>query len=338
MTYGAAVFQSRESFYHADSCQPLKAAAERGELQLEALSHEPYPGRVLPAGDLGEVRSVGVWDAPVSQSWGLDWHRNEGVELTYVSHGNVAFAADEQKYLLKHGHLTVTRPWQLHRVGDPKLDACKLTWLILDVGVRQPHQTWRWPPWFVLSAENLARLTQLLQHNEQPVWPTDAAVRQGFEALERAVRAQGAATQETRLKLAVNALFLALLELLETKQLALDESLTSSRRSVELFLKTLPGCLEHPWTLEAMANACGLARSQFSGHCKDLTNLTPVDYLTQCRVDAATVLLSGQPHLRITDVALSCGFGSSQYFATVFRKYTGRTPTAFRLQDAVTAP
>ena len=338
MNVSATVFHSQRGLYYADSCKPLKAAAERGEIQLEALSHEPYPGRPLPEGKLGEVRSVGVWDAPGSQSWGLDWHRNEGIELTYVSHGKVAFAVDEQKYLLKQGYLTVTRPWQLHRVGDPNLNACKLTWLILDVGVRQPHQTWRWPSWFVFSAENLTRLTQLLQHNEQPVWQTDTTVRQGFEAIGKAVTAQGAATQETRLKLAVNTLFLSLLELLESNKIALDESLTSSRRSVELFLKTLPECLEYPWTLAAMANACGLERSQFSSHCKDLTNMTPVDYLTQCRVDAATTLLSGQPDLRITDIAMSCGFGSSQYFATVFRKYVGCTPKAFRLHDVMTTP
>jgi AraC-like DNA-binding protein len=34
--------------------------------------------------------------------------------------------------------------------------------------------------------------------------------------------------------------------------------------------------------------------------------------------------------MSVTDIALSVGFNSSQYFSTVFRRYTGRTPGAFR--------
>jgi AraC-like DNA-binding protein len=32
----------------------------------------------------------------------------------------------------------------------------------------------------------------------------------------------------------------------------------------------------------------------------------------------------------VTDVALSCGFGGTSYFASTFRKLTGRTPTDYR--------
>ena len=32
----------------------------------------------------------------------------------------------------------------------------------------------------------------------------------------------------------------------------------------------------------------------------------------------------------MTDIALECGFASSQHFSTVFRHFTGQSPRAYR--------
>jgi len=48
------------------------------------------------------------------------------------------------------------------------------------------------------------------------------------------------------------------------------------------------------------------------------------------RVDAARRLLDTRPDLTVTEVALACGFHSSQYLATVFRRLTGKTPREIR--------
>ena len=63
-----AIFQDGERTYFADTCEPLKAAAANGELQLHAWGHALYPGVLLPHSCLPAVRSVGVWDAPAGQS------------------------------------------------------------------------------------------------------------------------------------------------------------------------------------------------------------------------------------------------------------------------------
>jgi len=111
-----AVFRSPHRIYHADTCEPLKRGVERGEVRLVARARGAYPGLPLPAKALTEVRTVGYWDAEHNQSWGLDWHRNEGIELTYVSRGKVHFAVDDQPFLLTRGDLTITRPLSLATV------------------------------------------------------------------------------------------------------------------------------------------------------------------------------------------------------------------------------
>jgi len=64
-----------------------------------------------------------------------------------------------------------------------------------------------------------------------------------------------------------------------------------------------------------------------------------VEYLTGLRLRKARQLL-GEGKLSVLEVALECGFSSSQYFDRVFRKATGMTPLAFRtlLESARTDP
>lgn len=324
------VFRLGSKLYHADTCEPLKRGVEQGKVTLVARARGAYPGEPLRPGDVPEVRTVGYWDAPNDQSWGLDWHRNEGIELTFIAQGKVGFSVDGQEFVLKRGDLTITRPWQMHRVGSPHVGACKLYWLILDVGVRRPNLPWTWPRWLVWSDTDEQSLTQNLSHNEQPVWSADDEIAYYFEHLGTAVADYGDAHGDSRLKLYVNGLLIALAEMLRRKQPLLDPSLSSSQRAVELFMATLGEHLDVDWDLDAMADACGLGRSRFSEYCRQLTNMSPIEYLAKCRIDHAVELFTRRPTLSITDVALRCGFSSSQYFATVFRSHLGRTPRAFR--------
>lgn len=324
------MFRSRTALFRADTCLPLTAAAERREMKLAALGHAPYPGVRLNHRSLRQLRSVGYWDADHKQSWGLDWHRNEGIEFTYLKRGHLDFGVDDENYALLPGHLTITRPWQQHRVGAPHVEASHLTWLILDVGVRRPNQTWRWPSWLVLTPRECARLTRLLSQNEQPVWKADGLVAHCFEQIARIVDQSQQQFDRTRMVLYVNELLMAILDLFNSRDVPLEESLTGTERNVELFLRELRQYCTDPWTLDTMAEQVGLKRSQFTNYCRQLTNRTPMEYLAHARVDAAKQLLMDKPDLSVTQVAMACGFSTSQYFATTFRKITGLTPREYR--------
>jgi AraC family L-rhamnose operon regulatory protein RhaS len=322
------VFQDAGVKYCADTCEPLKAAAASGKLALAGWSRGSYPGRRLPPNDLRELRSVGVWDARWAQGWGLDLHCNEGIELTYVSRGSVAFEVDRRTWALRQGQFTVTRPWQFHRVGDPHITPCRLIWIILDVQVRRPNQPWLWPPWLLFSARDRERLTRLLSHNEEPVWEADEPTARAFENLADLLEAP--ALDGARMKLRINELFLEVRECLERRQIVLRKEFSSSRRVVELFLDRLAQHLDQPWTLATMAAKCGLSRSSFASYCLELTNASPIAYLARVRMEAALAMLRAPEAPSITRIALACGFNSSQYFATRFKRRFGCRPSEWR--------
>jgi transcriptional regulator GlxA family with amidase domain len=137
----------------------------------------------------------------------------------------------------------------------------------------------------------------------------------------------------SRFQLHLNELFVVLLELLLSRQPALDPRLSSSRRTVDLFLRSLSEQIERPWTLDEMANECGLGRTRFADYCLQLTNVTPMEYLANCRIGAACRMLVQLPHRSITEIAFACGFGSSQYFSTQFNEKIGVTPREYRQRE-----
>lgn len=319
----------RDQIVFADTAEGLGSAAQRGDLEFLAWAHGLYPGRKFALNELPEVRWVGVWNAVRRQRWGWDWHHNEGLKFMFVERGQVTFATDEVQLLLKAGDLVITRPWQRHRLGNPEIGASQVGWLVLDLGVRSPAQDWCWPDWVLCSALDLEGLGRHLNTAHSPVWRGGSEVLRCFQRLRQTVDLEDASQVVARIKLMVNELLVASVELLEGQVQA--QVPTASSELVRRFLfALLPNRLEEDWTLEDLAAACGLGRSQFTQYCVELTNMTPMDYLNRSRIHFAVRLLKTQPGLSITEVGFRCGFHSSQYFARSFRAYIGCSPSEYR--------
>jgi AraC-like DNA-binding protein len=332
------IYQESGVTYVADNCLPVVRAVEAGQLGHAALSRRQYPGRRLSRNALPGVSTVGFWDAERPQSWGLDWHRNEGIEWTFLESGQLDFAVEKQSFPLQAGDLTLTRPWQRHRVGNPNVTPSRLHFLILDVGVRRPHQSWRWPAWIVLAPDDLRQLTDILRQNEQPVWLATAELAETFRRIGEAVATDRDGGNASILAIQINQLLLSMLEMFRGQEVRLDETLSSVRRTVELFWTDLRQNLSHlamEWTARGMARRCGMGVTSFTRHTRQLTNRTPMQYLNDSRLAAAADWLCKDVQRTVTDVALNCGFGSSQYFATLFRRQFHLSPREWRRSQAL---
>lgn len=327
------LYQEAGATYRADACGPVEVAVRAGTLRSVSLVHGHYPGRRLPRHVLPGVKTIGFWDTEESQDWGLPWHRNEGLEVTLLERGSLAFSVEQSAWALRADDLTLTRPWQQHRVGDPHVDAGRLHWLILDVGVRRPHQTWRWPNWLVLTRPDLRELTDFLRYNEQPVWRATTELRHCFQRMAGALERDRECDSASMLAALVNEMFVLLLDMFRHRTVKLDQSLASSQRTVELFwadLREHPEHLAAEWSVRLMASRCGLGVTQFIHLTRRLTNMTPVQYLNVARLENAARILKAQPETKVADVAAACGFTSSRYFATVFGRHFRCRPSAYR--------
>jgi LacI family transcriptional regulator len=78
-----------------------------------------------------------------------------------------------------------------------------------------------------------------------------------------------------------------------------------------------------------VADYVGISRSSLESYFRQELGCSVHDEILRFRLDAATAIL-GRGDCNLADVALSCGFTSSQYMHSVFKRELGCTPRAYQ--------
>ena len=81
--------------------------------------------------------------------------------------------------------------------------------------------------------------------------------------------------------------------------------------------------------LREAALVAGLSLPRFKARFKNEVGIPPAEYLQRYRIERAEHGLANSTR-SVTEIAFELGFCSSQYFATVFRRYTRLSPTQYR--------
>lgn len=302
-------------------------------MRLVAHSRGQYPGTRLPKGSLSGLRSIGCWDAIGPQSWGLPVHRNEGIEICYLLSGETPFATDTETHLLRAGDITITRPWQRHCLGDPRIRPCKLFWMILDVEIRRGRSTWQFPDWIAPDFKSRHQLLRVFRKN-----PRSHLIDPGKELLPFLERiSQRLGPQEpltvAHLSNAINTILLAVAEHLQSDPCDRQSDPDGFDQTIRQFYQGLEKSTNkaaEPWSVETIAHVCRVGKSYLTRSCREIFNAAPAELLNRIRLNHARDLLEKNPDIQITEIAHAVGFSSSQYFASCFRKQFGRTPTTHR--------
>ena len=83
-----------------------------------------------------------------------------------------------------------------------------------------------------------------------------------------------------------------------------------------------------PWTVESLAEAAGMSRSAFAARFKELLGQTPLEYLTEWRMQKAMQLLE-QRDKKLIDVARLVGYESDAAFSKAFKRVVGANPCEY---------
>ncbi len=86
--------------------------------------------------------------------------------------------------------------------------------------------------------------------------------------------------------------------------------------------------IDEPIALENVAASCGFSLSRFKSKFKQETGITPRAFINYVKITQAKQLL--EQKLSVTEVSSRLSFDTPNYFATLFKKYTGQTPTQYQ--------
>lgn len=90
-------------------------------------------------------------------------------------------------------------------------------------------------------------------------------------------------------------------------------------------LNAIHDSVDTHWTVESLAEAAGMSRSAFAVRFKELLGQTPLEYVTEWRMQKAMQFLQ-QRDKKLTDVARSVGYESDASFSKAFKRVVGANP------------
>jgi len=244
----------------------------------------------------------------------LDDHRHEGaIEICLLLRGRQTYVVHGRAYEMKGGDVFLTFPGEVHSTGARPQEKGVLYWLIL--GLPRPGGA--------LPGPGGAALARALRTLPRRHFAGDWRLREHCDAIMRLqlgprdpLRAAATWHHVTGFLLRV---------------VALARAPDGTRRpaSLQPVLDHIERHLDQPLPLPELAARAGLSLPRFKARFKEAHGVPPGEYVLRARVARARQLLR-DTDLPITRIAFALGFSSSQYFATVLKRYTRQTPRALR--------
>jgi AraC family transcriptional regulator len=103
----------------------------------------------------------------------------------------------------------------------------------------------------------------------------------------------------------------------------------ADERRISVALRFVEANLREPMDLELLASTSKMSAFHFLRVFKQITNVTPHQYILRARLRKAAVRLKTDPG-RVLEIALESGFGDLSNFNHAFRAEFGESPSQFR--------
>ena len=232
-------------------------------------------------------------------------HRNR-FELAVITKGEQIFKFGDRSYTLSAGDYVISLPNEIHDTSDSPAGRTDLYWFQLDFGAERI---------FMLSESDTEKLKEKLLNVKQfgrlPSFDQDL-LRFAADAMSASLTSLPG---------------VYLLLLLERLCVRSEENKSSVSVQIALAQEYIRKNINDPISLYDVAKSIGLSLSRFKGRFKAETGVSPHEFVMIEKVRAAKIMLkSGKS---VTDTAYDMSFSSSNYFATVFKKYTSMTPIEY---------
>lgn len=240
----------------------------------------------------------------------LSMHIHPGcMEVCYIVRGNQTYHVGEEVFHLTGGDLFVTFPDELHGSGGDPQGKFELYWMQLETAEDD----------FLFYNTQQARLLKsTLLNAETRHFKGDP---RSYQLIKEAF-GYIPLIDPIQKMLGVSALTLFLSKnFCDNQKLQLKPAKIAQ---AELFIKEN---LENKIALADAAEHIGLSLSYFKKLFKVSTGETPGNYINYLKILRSKKLLESES---VTQVAFALDFSSSSYFSSVFRHYTGMSPTQFQ--------
>jgi len=252
------------------------------------------------------------------------WHTD--LELAYCSKGHMYYSVNGEEVKISEGELIFINSRQMHYTYQKDTVDSEFYCLIVHPGlfdwrvsekyVKEVTST-KVPPYIVMSIDNIRE-------------------KQIIDCVVNSVRANSKDENGEKVfghELEIKALMYKLLMHLALRVQNMENPLSSASKKKLETMRRMTGFVQKNYaekiTLDDIAEAGIVCRSQACELFKRYMNKTPIEYLNDYRITKSTDLIA-HTNMSITEISLACGFESSSYFTELFHRRMEMTPRDYR--------
>ena len=249
----------------------------------------------------------------------IPWHWHEALEFCYIQTGSVKVSTAGQVQVFQKGEGFFINSNVLTAMTDGAdciIDSHLFHPVFLGGHFKSVYETKYLNP--VIQNRKLDLL---------PIRGEDSTQRQLLQKLCQLSRLQSGQDVEFQTRNCLSEIWLLLLEVLAHTRLTASQNKNQDR--ILTMLAYIQENYAQKLTLQDIADAAAVSTRECLRCFQSSIRQTPMEYLMEYRVQAATKLLESTD-LPVSEIAMRTGWGSSSYFTKMFRSLRGKTPNAHR--------
>lgn len=179
--------------------------------------------------------------------------------------------------------------------------------------------------WLHFLSKQLRTIPAFQSHQLLPVEDRKKA-QASFEKTFRQIRSARTVTDDLRVR---NAIFEFIAPFLESALQEIPQNAAAKTGFAEV-LEYIDRNLASKINLANLNSLTHLSRADFSALFRRSFGVPPKQYISLRRISRAKYLL-WRTKLSVKEIAEQCGYGNKYFFYRIFKKYTGVTPSRYRL-------
>jgi len=242
-------------------------------------------------------------------------HYHNTMEVTVIIKGTQQYYVDDTAYILQGGDIIMTKPKECHGNNDLLQNVCQYLWFQLDMspsaenflGLMQPYGDYLYQ--------------QMLRYNHR-IKKTDVNSLSKLQEIFFSL-----SSHDPGVKLNGYNRFLEFLISIFCSASCSETRTCSS--DIQAATDYIHSHIKDHLSIDVIANHVGLSNSRFLVKFKQELGITPHAYISSKKIDVAKDILKFTD-TSITDIAFEYNFSSSNHFSTVFKRFTGYSPSEYR--------
>lgn len=235
------------------------------------------------------------------------------MEIVLMIKGCQIYRVQEKDYSVSSGEIFFTYPDEMHSTGQTPEDKSLLYFLMVNLE--------RCKGVLGYNLEEGTFLSESLSSMKKRVFKGDAKLRPILDEIIT-VYSSDHPLKKTLIRNLISDFLVIVLKCESRTMLEADERMNN-------VLEYIQTNIFDDIHISDLAKISGISVSRFKANFKKITGIPPGEYILRQKVEKAKFLLSSCDKT-ITEIAHLLAFTSSQYFATVFRRFALVTPKEYR--------